>query len=489
MKILFRADAGSSLGIGHVARCLTLAQELTAQGASVAFACRELPGHQMARIAEAGHAVFALPAQAPDEIAALQARLPADAFYDWIIVDHYGLDARWERAARRWARRIMVIDDLADRSHDCDLLLDQNFTASEALYRPLLPAACRVLAGPRQALLRSAFRQGRASPDPACRRVLVGFGGFDQGGMALKTLQALMPLERIEVQCIAGHASPDLAALQVLAAQRPGWQVLTFVDDLPQRMAGAALFIGAGGGTTWERAAMGVPSLCVSVADNQVANAEALARAGVHLYLGHAAQVTVEGLRQAAMVLLDNAPLRQHFAARSRELVDGLGAQRVAAVLLGDDINLRRATFADARLLFDGRNSDTVRRWSSESAPLAWDDHCNWLQAALDNPRRLLLVGEGAGGPLGMLRYDLLDDVRARVSLYLFEPRLGLGWGRALLAAGERAVRRHWPGLQVITAQVLPGNQASLRLFSGAGYTQAACHFERQLKDSQHEQF
>lgn len=489
MRVLVRADAGAVIGIGHVARCLTLAGQLVAQGATVTFACREMTGHQMSRIAAEGHGVLALAADCADEIAGLAALLPAGTLFDWIIVDHYGLDVCWESAARQWARRIMVIDDLADRRHDCDLLLDQNFTASESQYRSLVPPACRVLAGPRYALLRPAFRQGAAVQADGVRRVLVSFGGFDQAGMTLKTLQALLAVDDIQVQCIAGQANPDLPALQALVGQRQGWVLLPFVDDLPQRMARATLFVGAGGGTTWERAALGLPSLCVSVADNQTANAEALARWGVHLYLGVADRVGVEALRQAIALLLDNPPLREHFAARSRELVDGLGARRVAVALAGPGMRLREARIEDARLLFDGRNAGTVRRSSLQQAPLEWEGHCRWLQASLGNDERLLLIGEAGDGALGVLRYDRLGQSRVRVSLYLFEGYYGLGWGRALLAAGESALRRYWPQVETIEAQVLAGNKASLGLFRGAGYRQSECHFERLLKDSQHEQF
>lgn len=488
MNVLIRADASSVIGIGHVARCLTLAQILAAQGVQVSFACRELPGHQLAWIADAGHEVLILPVATGDDIAALRAVLPGEMLFDWIIVDHYGLDARWETAARRWAKRIMVIDDLADRPHDCDLLLDQNFTASRTLYQLLVPAACRVLVGPRHALLRPAFNAGRTVGADHARQVLVNFGGFDQAGMALKSLQALAGIEDVRVQCIAGQSSPDLASLQALVDQYPGWTLSPFVNDLPQRMASATLFIGAGGGTTWERAAMGLPSLCISVADNQTANAEALGKAGLHLYLGAAARVSIDGLRRAVAVLLDNLPLRQHLAERGRSLVDGLGACRVAVALLGEGLRLRDATADDARLLFDGRNAEPVRRVSLQQAPLEWGSHCRWLNATLADPYRLLLIGESTDGPVGMLRYDQLGDGRARVSLYLFDGRFGLGWGRALLAAGEREARLRWPDLRVIEAQVLPTNQASLALFRGAGYTQAESHFERIFKES-HEQF
>ncbi|PWB33564.1 UDP-2,4-diacetamido-2,4,6-trideoxy-beta-L-altropyranose hydrolase [Pseudomonas sp. SDI] len=491
MRCLIRADASAQIGTGHIARCLTLADALRALGAQVSFACVLLDGHLQARIEQAGYPLFGLEPQPGEdwqgEIARLSALLPAGQVFDWVIVDHYALDARWQQAARGFARQVAVIDDLGDRAQAADLLLNQNFNASSALYAALLPATARRLLGPRFALIRPAFAR---PPKPLAahgRRVLVSFGGFDVAGMVLKTLQALAGLEGLQVTCVAGLQHVQREALQALCASRADWQLHDYLEDLPTHMAAADLFIGAGGGTTWERALLGLPSLCVCVADNQRANAEALARAGVHLYLGEAAQVTLAALREAVALLLGNAPLRQSFASHSRALVDGLGARRVAVALCGAGLQLRRAEARDAQLLFDGRNADAVRRWSLESQPLSWERHLLWLTATLHNPQRLLLIAEAGDGPVGMLRYDRLTAQRGRVSIYLFEGRFGLGWGRALLARGEQAVVAAWPELEVIEAQVLPDNQASLALFSAAGFSRGECLFERSLKDSQHE--
>jgi RimJ/RimL family protein N-acetyltransferase len=154
----------------------------------------------------------------------------------------------------------------------------------------------------------------------------------------------------------------------------------------------------------------------------------------------------------------------------------------VAAALAGEVLQLRPATMDDARLLFDGRNAEEVRRWSVESHAIDWASHLVWLAATLVNDQRLLLVAETVDGPVGVLRYDRVD-ARAEVSIYLFEGRFGLGWGRALLAGGARFIKRHWPQLRVIDAQVLPANQASINLFRDAGYRQSACRFECILKD------
>jgi UDP-2,4-diacetamido-2,4,6-trideoxy-beta-L-altropyranose hydrolase len=491
MKVLVRADASSSIGIGHTARCLTLAQALRDQGAQVSFACCLLDGHRRAAIEQEGFEVFAWarPEQAPGiemwaaDIAALRAVLPADAGFDWVIVDHYALDARWEHAARAFARRIAVIDDLADRDHAADLLLDQNFGASEARYTDRLTAACRRLLGPRYALVRPVFQGLAIVPPEQARRVLVSFGGFDVAGMLPRTLQALAGLEGLQVTCIAGLGHAQREVLGQLCAGRAGWELHDYVDDLPTRMAAADLFIGAAGGTTWERAALGLPSLCVSVADNQRAGAQAMAQAGMHLYLGDAGQVEMPALRQAIALLLGNQGLRQSFAERSRSLVDGRGAQRVAVALLGEHLVLRPACIEDARLLFDGRDAPEVRRRSQQGQALHWPEHQAWLAATLADRQRLLLIAETADGPVGSVRFDRLQGPRARVSLYLFAGRFGLGWGNVLLARGEACARQRWPDLQVIEAQVLPDNQVSLHLFTGAGYVQLPCSFERVFQE------
>lgn len=249
-------------------------------------------------------------------------------------------------------------------------------------------------------------------------------------------------------------------------------------------MAQADLFIGAGGGTSWERAALGLPTICIAVAANQQANAEALAAIGAHLYLGPCETVSVVALQQAIAVLVANYGLRHSFAERSHRLVDGQGARRVAAALAGECLQIRPATLADARLLFDGRNAQAVRHNSVQSQPIEWGNHLAWLTTTLADAQRLLLIAEAGDGPVGVLRYDL-SGIRADVSIYLLEGRFGLGWGRALLFKGEQFVKSRWPRLYALDALVLPDNQASINLFREAGYVQADCRFERALKDHQ----
>ncbi|PTT94720.1 UDP-2,4-diacetamido-2,4,6-trideoxy-beta-L-altropyranose hydrolase [Pseudomonas sp. HMWF005] len=497
MRVLIRADASPTIGSGHIARCLTLARVLRGQGSHVAFACRDLPGHRLAALQAEGFETFALPGFYPGEdpqqaiesmlpwqadIAALATLLDGHAAFDWIIADHYGLDHLWQTAARRWASRIAAVDDLATRRYSVDLLLNQNLSGLSENYAPLLPENCRTLLGPRYAMLREEFMCPAIEIKPKARRVLVNFGGFDAAMQTHHAMLALADFPELEVDFVAGADNPAWAQMQALAETRPNWRLHSFVSDFHQRMTEADLFVGAGGGTSWERAALGLPTICIAVSNNQHANGEVMAAAGAHVFLGAREQVSVEQLRQAIGLVVENVYLRQSLAERSRQLVDGRGALRVAVALAGAVLKVRPATLDDAQLLFDGRNAEAVRRWSLDAGVIDWKQHLDWLTASLRNPQRLLLVAEGDDGPVGVLRYDL-RGFDAEVSLYLLQGRFGLGWGGALLARGEAFASAHWPQMSAITAQVLPANQASLNVFRDAGFTQSACAFTRVLKD------
>lgn len=348
MKVLIRADASHAIGSGHIARCLTLATVLRDAGAEVGFACRELPGHLLDRLAAQGWQTWRLPASDGEacisqdieaalpwqaDINALQAQLGMTQRFDWIIVDHYGLDHQWQTAARQWASRIAAIDDLANRRHAVDLLLDQNFSGTAGVYAPWIDSRCRTLFGPRFAMIRDEFRRDAIAIKPQMQRVLVNFGGFDAAGETWKAMQALDGFDELQVDFVAGTGNPEWARMQAMAEGRPNWRLQTHTEQFAELMAQADLFIGAGGGTSWERAALGLPTLCIAVAGNQRANAERLAEVGAHVYLGPRETVSVRAIADALRVLLVSQALRQRCAERSRQLVDGRGVLRVAAAL------------------------------------------------------------------------------------------------------------------------------------------------------------
>lgn len=363
LEVVFRTDASLAIGTGHVMRCLTLADRLAAAGATCRFVARPHPGHLLDAIRQRGFAAVALPpttaddtteadTDAPAHAAWLQCRQQTDARQtlaaigehpvDWLVVDHYALDRRWESRLRPACRHLMAIDDLADRVHDCDLLLDQNLGRSPADYAQLTPPGCRILAGPGFALLRPEFaalrehsRRRRVMPRPA--HVLIAMGGVDKDNATGCVLDALRrcPLpDGCRLTVVMGAHAPWLAAVRRQAEAMP-WPTEVRVDvrDMAALMADSDLAIGAAGGSAWERCSLGLPTILFVLAENQRAGAAALAAAGAAVLAG-APEAAGDTLATACARLLAGDALRTMSAAAGA-LTDGSGCARVVAALLG----------------------------------------------------------------------------------------------------------------------------------------------------------
>lgn len=333
-------------------RCLTLATELRERGANVTFACRPLPGNWIERILAERFEVLILPlgtvpsAERPHQLDGIadaqslnQLLVSAGLSLEGLIVDHYGLDAEWELAVRWRTNCLLVIDDLADRPHECDLLLDSTLSTDSDRYRTCVPRSCRQLLGPEFALVRREFASRRKEQFPrltAAWRIVVSFGGSDPTRETLKALEAasLVTLPDVTFDLVAGSHFPHLEQIREKCRLQPNVTLQQNVADMAGLMAGADLFVGAGGGTTWERCCLGLPAVVVSVAANQEIAAQALADAGVQRYLGRSEQVSAEEIAQAISDLLCDVSFRQQMSQRAQALVDGNGAARVAEALL-----------------------------------------------------------------------------------------------------------------------------------------------------------
>lgn len=494
-----RADASRAIGYGHVSRCIALAETLGHRGCRVRFIARAMPPAQIERIRMLGHEVSMLagsvagtdgaPWMLPPEDAQQTAEvLDAAGGVDWLVVDHYGVDAAWERAVRDRCRKLMWIDDLLARSSICDLVLNQNLVPQAAQrYEVLVSSDCRVLVGPAFALLGSAFRRkapARLAPTPSgrARRMMVFFGGGDANGLTLRALEAAGPMfdRGLKADVVVGGAASHL--LQPLGELARRFPIEIHVDtpDMVTVMARADFAVGAGGTTAWERCALGLPCVVVAVAGNQIESSCRLAEAGASLYLGRAEEVSQAALGNAMELLENNAPLRAALSAQAAKLVDGLGCDRVARELLRPEIQVRPAEPEDARTVFPWRNDVEIRRHSVDVRPLDLEDHLAWFGKALSDPSRRLLIGEVDGRPFGVLRYDLAAE-GAEVSIYVDPSLHGRGLGPALLRAGERWLRLELPLIQRVSALVLQENAASRHAFEAAGFDSAGSIFVRQV--------
>lgn len=512
-RVLFRCDASLSIGSGHVMRCRTLARELQRRGAEIAFLCRRQPG-DLISLLEQEFPVLALPeqplaaseglegrdlygawlgcSQHTDAAQCLEALAQAGiTSASWLVADHYGLDAIWEAqllaglAGADAPPKLLVIDDLADRPHQADLLLDQNFfgEATDQRYQGLVPPHCRQLLGPHYALLGPEYAQLHplVPSRTEMRRVLVFFGGVDPANLTGRALEALLDpaLADLAVDVVLGRQSPHRHAVAELVARRPHTTLHGPLPSLAGLIARADLAIGAGGATTWERACLGLPSLVVAIAANQLPFAQALDQAGHLQLLGDGATVTIEQIRAALLArIAQPAP-----GGAGSALTDGWGASRLAMAMLGPQgaISLRQATAVDEALLLRWANDPQVRANSFSPEPIQAADHHHWFQAGLANPNRLLLIATTADGcAIGQIRFDRQpassegQASEATIDLSLDRCARGHGLASEVVRLGLQVMEQRWGPDTDAVAEVLPSNTASNACFARAGFAQEA---------------
>lgn len=363
MNIAFRADASIQIGTGHVMRCLTLAEELRRQGHKCQFICREHKGHLGELITEKGFELTMLQTDGSTKLESsgdertayadwlgaswqqdaeqtIAALTPLNA--DWLVVDHYALGAHWEKALRLCCNKIMVIDDLADRQHDCDLLLDQTFGRDRADYLPLIPKKCQLLCGAQFALLRPEFAQWR---DYSLKRrkqgnlqhLLINLGGVDKDNVTTQILEALVNASLPAVCRITvamGATAPWIKEVEQQAKLLP-WptEVKVGVNNMAELMANSDLALGAAGATSWERCCLGLPSVMVVLAENQRTIAKNLEKQGLALFLDRN-DISTENIKIKIKRLIQMA---DKFKYSASTITSGTGAMLVSEAMLGEN--------------------------------------------------------------------------------------------------------------------------------------------------------
>jgi UDP-2,4-diacetamido-2,4,6-trideoxy-beta-L-altropyranose hydrolase len=341
-RILFFADAGPDVGGGHVMRCLTLARALTAHGAECAFVESRAAAPILRRFGWPAQTLLAI--SGAEDLPGLVAYAQdfAERFEaDLIVVDHYQAAAAEETILRGLHRFVAVLDDLADRRHACDLLVDPGFGRRRADYQGLVRESCTALIGPANALVRPEFAMARpralmrrASHGPV-RRALISFGLTDVGGITRRAVEALRPrLGDIRLDVVLGGAAPSLEAMRDLADTDRRIHLHVNTHEMVSLTADCDIAVGAGGSSVWERASLGLATVTVVLADNQADMAARMADAGATLALDARATGFEADLLAAWDQLIDDANLRWRLSQRSSELCDGRGAERVAEAML-----------------------------------------------------------------------------------------------------------------------------------------------------------
>lgn len=350
MKIVFRVDASVAIGTGHVMRCLALAETLASNGAEVSFISRNHQGNLNSYIIAKNFKTFELPISLhqqsfdeinhysnwlgsawqhdADETTAILKQISAD----YIIVDHYALDSRWEKMIQKYCKNIVVIDDLANRDHDCHILIDQTIGRVKKDYTNLVPESCSLLLGVDYALLRREFAIWRdyslsRRHSPALKNILVSLGGVDKNNITVEIMEALdklnLPIDMLTI--VMGKHAPHTSAVANLSKKMSfKTTILIGVENMAELMAKSDLVIGAAGSSSWERSCLGVPSIALVIADNQQ-------NLGEQLSINNMAMVLSPPINHnmgKIFAELNNDKLKE-LSSYPSKIVDGRGCERV----------------------------------------------------------------------------------------------------------------------------------------------------------------
>ncbi|MBU2511635.1 UDP-2,4-diacetamido-2,4,6-trideoxy-beta-L-altropyranose hydrolase [bacterium] len=505
IRIVFRADASFRIGSGHINRCLTLARTLVMSNGKVdiEFICSNFPGNLSQFISEKGFKVNVI-----DDFDSMENKsiketgtgnyyqhesldINQDAVetirilkslqqpIDWLIVDHYSIDARWEILLREHVKYIMVVDDLANRRHLCDILLDQNYSTEYERYDTLVPKDCLKLLGSRFALIKPEFSFTRIRQMKSCelikqgliKNVVILFGGSDLSNETCKALEAIKQsdLALNSLVIIVGKSNPNTEEIKNLIKGLEYANLLIQIENVYDYMAEADLAIGAGGSTALERCCLGVPGLVITTAENQEYVAQTLARKGAHLLLGESSAVTVSTIKQSLNVLHRSPQLVNHMSQVALKIVDGLGVFRVSNNILNIRISIKIATLQDSEDLYRWRNSERIREFSFNTQIISRREHEKWLHSVIDDNQRVLLIASNESQPIGVLRYDLNGE-SAIISMYVVPEQIGKGLGSLIIKAGNEWIHDNLPHINSIEAQIFQDNIPSIKAFEKAGF-------------------
>jgi len=497
MKIVFRTDSSVIMGSGHVMRCLTLAESLREKGASVIFISRNHDGNLNQIIAEKGFQVIELKQpntdinnshknkdiykdwlgvsveeDAEDTINTIGNKKP-----DWLIIDHYSLGIKWEKELRPYVNNIFVIDDLANREHDCDMLLDQNwFENMDSRYNNLLPINCTKFLGPEFALLRPEFAEARNSLKPRneiIKRVFVFFGGSDPKNLTAMTLRAFSTpkLAHLKVDVVIGANNPHKDEIFKLAEPRDNINIHIQVNNMATIMAKADLAIGAGGVNTWERMCLGIPSIVISLADNQkVQLSDLSSKKMIHL-IGDINKTEKNIIKENIIKLINNPSIIMNQTNRIKNTVKGAGRNIVKNFLIGNLSNfqwkVKKATQNNLKLYWVWANDEKVRENALIKEVIPFDEHVIWFEKKLVDDKCSLFVIYVENNPIGQVRFEIENDF-ARLDYSIAKQFRGRRIAKRLLCEAIKKFREN--NSIKILGEVLPENLSSANTFRSLGF-------------------
>ena len=473
--LVIGAECGMRIGTGHVMRCMALAQRWRHAGGGVTFVVPEGSAGIEERTRGEGFSMETIAAgkfceAAVERMIELQPQVA--------VLDGYGFDGAAQAALNGAGVALMAIDDYGHATEYCARwILNQGVNADAEMYARRSEDT-KLLLGPDYALLRDEFlpwMNWERAIVTKSRKILVPIGGSDPENLSLRIGECVAALGRaeLEVAIVVGGSNPHIRSLEQAAERSAAaTRIVNNALDMPSLMAWADVAISGAGGTSYELCFMGLPALLFVIAENQRGGAEGLAKLGAAVSAGGAREFDAQRFAGELQDLIDGEDRRQVMSRRARELVDGLGADRVRAALADREIRLRALRATDCELLFSWANDLAVREASFRSNRILWEEHERWFAEKSRDPQTVIYVGESvAGEPVGQVRFEL-EGESATLSVVVAPKFRGAGWGKELLFFSTRRLART-RSTRHVRAFVKPENRASIRLFESSGFRQA----------------
>lgn len=460
------------MGIGHVMRCLALAQAWQKRGGEVVIYTHAEAPALLERLQQEGLTIIKLRHEAGSLDEAREvASLAAEAGLPWLVADGYHFSPAYLAALKGSGIKLLVLDDLATIDlAAADIVLNQNAYASEAMY----PGVKRLLPGARHALLRREFlssNEQRAAEPQDATDIIITLGGGDPDNVTLNVLELLagFTLRPLKLKVIAGAANPHLDSLRSASAGPHQVELLVNPPNLPDLMRHAHVAISASGSSCWELACLGLPMILIITADNQRGVAAKLDELGIAEVLGWHEDFPAADTLARITAFLGDQPRREQISMSGRKLVDGHGAARVVEAMLHHPLRARHATIDDARLLWEWVNDPEVRASAFNTSPIPWEGHLAWFTRRLaDSDCLIAIIVDESGTPVGQVRFEGEGDL-VIVDVSVAPWARGRGHAAAVLRLGLGLLFEA-PRWQHVEAWIKTSNTASQKSFARAGF-------------------
>ncbi|MCP3028397.1 UDP-2,4-diacetamido-2,4,6-trideoxy-beta-L-altropyranose hydrolase [Halobacillus sp. A5] len=517
-----RTDASIEIGSGHVMRCLTLAHQLRKAGAHVSFICRLLKGNMIQYIKDQQFPVYPLPFPVEEHFnkdpsipysSWLEVDYKADLRHtaavlqahhrdvDWFLVDHYALGKKWEQGMREFSKRLIVIDDLADREHECDLLVDQNLYKNYLTrYDHLVPEQTIKLLGPDHMIVREEFIRAKAMAERRSgnvKRLLISFGGTDPTNETIKALAALkqLNLAEIRVDIVAGASNPRIDEIKHICLTNPSYHFHCQINYMADLMRKADLALGAGGTSTWERCMLGLPALTIQTASNQADILSLMEEKGAVVCLGTSEDVTANDIAQGVSFFLGNeAQLRKMSEAAERVGGKIKGGSVVRHMLEGAsgmvnvrEFELKKLSEKELPVVLRWRNSEAIREAMYTDHTITMEEHKQWFDRVNNDAATNVQLLYYKKQPIGLVNFSKIDRHHNKCfwGFYIGEQSAPGGSG-TVLGLLALAFIFEQQNMYKVCAEVLVTNQKSLQYHKKLGFVEEGRFMNHTIKNGQY---